>query len=77
MIALTAHKANRILGCIKRSVASRLREVILPFCSMLVRPHLEYCIQRWSPQDRGGTDLLEHIQKTATKMVHGMEHLSM
>ena len=55
--ALTAQKAN--LSCIKRSMASRWREVILPLYSALVRPHLESCVQLWSPQHKEDMELLE------------------
>jgi len=66
-----AAQANYILGCIKRSVDSRSREVILPLYSALVRPHLESCIQLWSSQHREDMDLLEWVQRRPQKRSRG------
>jgi len=71
--ALTTQNANHVLGCITSSVASRAREKILPLCS--ARPHLESCIQLWSPQHKD-MELLEQVQRRGTKMVRGLKHLS-
>jgi len=70
-----AQKASRILGCIKSSMASRSREVILPLCSTLLRPYLEYCIQLWGHQYEKDVDLLERVQRRAMKTIRGLEHL--
>jgi len=65
--ALAAQKARCILGCIKRSVGSRLREMILPLYCSLVKSGLESCIRLWIPQLRKDLPVAFQYLKEACK----------
>ncbi|GAB0202185.1 hypothetical protein GRJ2_002684100 [Grus japonensis] len=63
--AFAVQKGTRFVGCVKSSVTSRLREVIL-----------EYYVQLWGPQYKKDMEQLERVQGRATKLIRGLEHLS-
>ena len=72
---IAASKGNQVLGMIKRNITYKEKSLIVPLYKAKVRPHLEYCIQAWSPYLRKDIDMLEKIQRRATKLIPGLRDL--
>ena len=67
-------KAQRMLGYIKRQFGYRNKEIVLCLYNSLVRPHLEYAVQFWSPSLRKDITRLERVQARATKLIPSIRH---
>ena len=69
-IMLKVNIANRMLGIIKRTCGRRpIPDVFLKLYIHLVRPHLEYAWEVWSPYQAYQVDILEGVQNRATKII--------
>ena len=66
-----AKKANKILGLIKRNIRCKTKNIIVRLYKALVRPHMEYCVQAWRPHLAKDINILERVQRRATKMIEG------
>ena len=60
----------------KRRVSRKKKEGIVPFFSVSMRLHLQFCIQVWVPLCEKNVELLEWVQRGSTNMVKGLEHFS-
>ena len=65
-VIIAASKGNQVLGMIRRNITYKGKNLIVPLNKAIVRPHLEYCIQAWSPYLRKYIYMLEKIQRRAT-----------
>ena len=69
-------KAKSVIAWITRTIISRSAEIMLPLYKALVRPHLEFCVQLWSPLPRHGNWglilELEDVQRSFTRMIDGI-----
>ena len=65
-----------MLGFIGQNIEYRSWDVLLKLYKTLVRPHLEYCAQFWSPYYRKDIIKLERVQKRFTGMLPGLDGLS-
>ena len=61
--------ANRVLGMIKRTFSVRDKDIILQLYKSLVRPQVEYSVQTWRPHFQKEIDLIEGVQRRATKLI--------
>jgi len=71
-----ASNANQILGRLKRSFRNRSAPMFTMLYKTLVRPHLEYCAPIWSPHLAKDIDVLEKVQRRATKLITSISTLS-
>lgn len=71
-----AKKANKMLGMISRTIAYKTPYNITKLYNAFVRPHLEYCVQFWSPHYRKDITSLEKVQRRATKLIPALRRKS-
>ena len=65
----------RALGLIKRTFKFFNIKSLSKLYKTYIRPHLEYCVQVWSPFLAGDIDVLEKVQHRATKLIPSITNL--
>ena len=62
--------ANKVLRLIKRTCGTCTQpHVLLKLYNHLVRPHVEFASQVWSPHQPFLIDLIERVHRKATKLI--------
>ena len=62
------HKANRVLGLLKRTVGGKNKDIFSNLYKTLVRPILEYACPVWSPHLAKDIHEIEKVQRRASRI---------
>ena len=75
-ISKIVHKANRLLGLIKRTFSYLEPQMLRLLYTTLIRPHLDYACVVWNPYQLGDIRALEQVQRRVTRTCPTLFHLS-
>ena len=75
-IASKVKKATSVAGLIRRSFTYLDKDMFRTLFTTIVRPHLEYGAPIWNPHSKRLVDLIENVQRRASKMIPGLSHLT-
>jgi hypothetical protein len=75
-IATKVKKANTIVGLIRRSFSHLDANLFKILFASYVRPHLEYAQAVWAPHLKKHINMIENVQRRATKSIDGFKNLS-
>ena len=75
-VAKVAARANSMLGRIRHTFTYINKDIFMKVYPSLVRTHMEFAVQAWSPQLKKDIEILEKVQARATKLVPEISNLS-
>ena len=70
------NKANSMFAIIRRTFQFLDKKTFIPLYKALVRSHLEYANAVWCPYKEKHIELVESVQRRATKQIPGLGNLS-
>ena len=74
-IKICANKANRMIGLIRRTFSYIDQEMFLMLYKTFIRPLVEYCPEVWNPHLEKNINVLEKVQRRATKLVSDLRNV--
>ena len=72
----SAATARRVIAMVRRTFRNLDIADFRLIYKTYIRPHLEFCIQAWSPHFVKDMEVLENVQRAATNLVAGLQKYS-